>query len=106
MLIQTITTYGVQSVLVQVVATQLEAMCHIVLAAEPTSNHSCVFVDLDHLENVPIMPTLSGWLLQYPVVYLTDCTSAVALAQLLSDAVLVLYEMKVTGAFIQVYTLY
>lgn len=43
------------------------------------------------------MPTLSGWLLQYPVVYLAQPDTAVIMAQLLSEAVLVLYDVQVAG---------
>ena len=60
------------------------------------------YVDLDLVEGLPIMPTLSGWLLQYPVVYLADCHTAERLARLLSDSVLKLYGVHVTGAWMQV----
>ena len=85
----------------QVVTEQLEALCRIVLASKPTKG-TCGFVDLDKEEGIPIMPTLSGWLLQYPVVYLADITNAEMLASLLSDAVLLLYEVQIAGALVQV----
>lgn len=48
------------------------------------------------------MPTLSGWLLQYPVVYLARPNDAVVMAQLLSEAILVLHDVQIAGPFIQV----
>ena len=48
------------------------------------------------------MPTLSGWLLQYPVIYLADRDTANTMAQLLSDAVLVLHDVQLSGPFVEV----
>lgn len=48
------------------------------------------------------MPTLSGWLLQYPVVYLAYPDTAGVMAQLLSETVLVLYDVQIAGPFVQV----
>lgn len=45
---------------------------------------------------------MSGWLLQYPVVYLADQDSAVTLAKLLSEAVLVLYDVHIDGPLVKV----
>ena len=70
--------------------------------SEDTEQRSSLYVDLDLVEGLPIMPTLSGWLLQYPVVYLADCHTAERLARLLSDSVLNLYGLHVTGAWMQV----
>lgn len=48
------------------------------------------------------MPSLSGWLLHYPVVYLAYLDTAVVMAQLLSEAVLVLYDVQIAGPLVQV----
>lgn len=48
------------------------------------------------------MPTLSGWLLQYPVVYLADAETAPTMASLLSQATLQLYQLQVKGTLIEV----
>lgn len=77
-------------------------MCEKVLSAEPQAGHRFPFCDLDNVEDIPIMPTLSGWLLQYPVVYLADEQTAPELASLLSDATLQLHQMLVDGNVIQV----
>ena len=77
-------------------------MCSVILAAQPSSNGNVAYIDLDGIAGVPIMPTLSGWLLQYPVVYLADRGTANMVAQLLSDAVLLLHDVQMTGAFVEV----
>lgn len=78
-------------------------MCSLILSATPGSNNgSCTLVDLTSVGEIPIMPTLSGWLLQYPVVYLAHPDTAVMMAQLLSEAVLVLYDVQVAGLFTEV----
>lgn len=82
--------------------TQLEEMCCIILAAQPSSKGNAVYIDLDGVAGVPIMPTLSGWLLQYPVIYLADRDTANTMAQLLSDTVLVLHDVQLSGPFIEV----
>ena len=82
----------------QEVTHQLQHMCSLILSAMPGSNNSsCTLVDLTFVVGIPIMPTLSGWLLQYPVVYLAQPDTAVIMAQLLSEAVLVLYDVQVAG---------
>lgn len=88
----------------QEVTLQLQTMCNLVLSASGPSNSSssCTVTDLSSVSGIPIMPTLSGWLLQYPVVYLADQGSAVLMAQLLSEAVLVLYKVQITGSFMKV----
>ncbi len=72
------------------------------MAARPSNKGACTFVDLDSAVGIPIMPTLSGWLLQYPVVYLAHRATAETLAQLLSYAVLVFHEVQIGGPLIQV----
>ena len=59
-------------------------------------------MDLTPVKGMPIMPTLSGWLLQFPVVYLAHPDTAEVMAQLLSEAVLMLYDVQVAGLFIEV----
>lgn len=87
----------------QEVTHQLRHMCSLILSATPGSNDSsCTLVDLTSVGEIPIMPTLSGWLLQYPVVYLAHPDTAVIMAQLLSEAVLVLYDVQVAGLFHEV----
>ena len=88
----------------QEVTLQLQTMCRLVLTASVASNSStsCTFTDLSSVSAIPIMPTLSGWLLQYPVVYLADQGTAVLMAQLLSEAVLTLYKVQITGTFVKV----
>ncbi len=89
--------------LLQAVATELETMCNLIMVAEPSSKGASTFVDLDAAVGIPIMPTLSGWLLQYPVVYLAHRATAETLAQLLSDTVLVFHEAQINGPFIEVW---
>lgn len=87
----------------QEITIQLQRMCTLVVSATPgSSSSSCVVKDLTSVEGMPIMPTLSGWLLQYPVVYLARPDTAVVMAQLLSEAVLVLFDVNVAGPFIEV----
>lgn len=87
----------------QDVTHQLQHMCNLILSATPgRNNSSCTLMDLTSVEGVPIMPTLSGWLLQYPVVYLARPDTAVIMAQLLSEAVLMLYNVQVAGLFMEV----
>ena len=88
----------------QEVTHQLETLCKLVQSAEAASNSSsrCTLTDLTSVKGIPIMPTLSGWLLGYPVVYLADEITAALMAQLLSAAVLVLYTVQVDGPLIQV----
>ncbi|DBA97233.1 TPA: biogenesis of lysosome-related organelles complex 1 subunit 1 [Trebouxia sp. C0004] len=87
---------------VKAVAAELETMCNLIIAAEPSNKGACTFVDLDTAVGIPIMPTLSGWLLQYPIVYLAHRATAETLAQLLSDTVLVFHEVQLDGPFIKV----
>ncbi|KAL0055176.1 hypothetical protein WJX82_008271 [Trebouxia sp. C0006] len=84
------------------VTAELDTVCNLITAAESSNNGTCTFVDLDTAVGIPIMPTLSGWLLQYPVVYLAHRATAETLAQLLSDAVLVFHEVQIDGSLIQV----
>lgn len=87
----------------QEVTHQLQYMCHLILSATPGRNDSsCTLIDLTSVEGMPIMPTLSGWLLQYPVVYLAHPDTAVMMAQLLSEAVLMLYNVQVAGMLVEV----
>jgi len=86
----------------QAVTAELETLCNLIMAAEPSNKGACTFVDLDSAVGIPVMPTLSGWLLQYPVVYLAHRATAEILAQLLSDAVLVLHEVQIDGPFFEV----
>ena len=81
---------------------ELETVCNVITAAAPSNNGTCTFVDLDTAVGIPIMPTLSGCLLQYPVVYLAHRATAETLAQLLSDAVLVFHEVQIDGPCIEV----
>ena len=82
---------------------QLHNMCNLILSATPgRTDSSCTFLDLTSVEGMPIMPTLSGWMLQYPVVYLAHPDTAVRMAQLLSEAILVLYNVQVAGLLIEV----
>ena len=87
-----LTVHGLQEV-----TCQLQTFCNHVMSAASTchSNLACTFLDLTNVEDVPIMPTLSGWLLQYPVVYLATQQTATLMAQLLSEATLVLYEVHI-----------
>lgn len=87
----------------QAVTAELDTVCNLITAAESSNNGTCTFVDLDTAVGVPIMPTLSGWLLQYPVVYLAHRATAETLAQLLSDAVLIFHEVQIDGSLIQVW---
>ncbi len=87
----------------QAVTAELETLCNLITAAAPSNKGACTFVDLDTAVGIPIMPTLSGWLLQYPVVYLAHRATAETLAQLLSDAVLVFHEVQIDGPVIQVW---
>lgn len=82
--------------------TQLEEMCCIILAAQPSSKANMVYIDLDGIAGVPIMPTLSGWLLQYPVIYLADRDTANTMAQLLSDTILVLHDVQLNVPLVEV----
>lgn len=84
------------------VTAELETMYNLIMAAEPSNKGPCTFVDLDTAVGSPIMPTLSGWLLQYPVVYLAQRATAETMAQLLSETVLVLHEVQIDGPFIKV----
>ena len=77
-------------------------MCSVVLAAQPSSKGNVAYIDLDGNASVPIMPPLSGWLLQYPVIYLADRDIANTMAQLLSDAVLVLHDVQLSCPFAEV----
>ena len=87
----------------QEVTHQLQHMCNLVLSATPGRYGSgCTLLDLTSIQGMPIMPTLSGWLLQYPVVYLAHPDTAVMMAQLLSEAALVLYDVQVAGLLIEV----
>ena len=87
----------------QDVTHQLHNMGNLVLSATPgRTDSSCTFLDLTSVEGMPIMPTLSGWMLQYPVVYLAHPDTAVRMAQLLSEAILVLYNVQVAGLLIEV----
>lgn len=87
----------------QDVTHQLQHMCNLILSATPgQTGSSCTLMDITPVEGMPIMPTLSGWLLQYPVVYLAHPETAVLMAQLLSEAVLVLHNVQVAGLFIEV----
>ncbi|KAL0023044.1 hypothetical protein WJX79_004025 [Trebouxia sp. C0005] len=84
------------------VSAELETVCNLITAARPSNKGVCTFVDLDTAVGIPIMPTLSGWLLQYPVVYLAHRATAEILAQLLSETVLDFYEVQIDGPFIEV----
>lgn len=86
----------------QAVSAELETVCNLITAARPSNKGVCTFVDLDTAVGIPIMPTLSGWLLQYPVVYLAHRATAEILAQLLSETVLDFYEVQIDGPFIEV----
>ena len=86
----------------QAVTAELETTYNLIMAAEPSNTGPCTFVDLDTAVGSPIMPTLSGWLLQYPVVYLAQRATAETMAQLLSETVLVLHEVQIDGPFIKV----
>ena len=87
----------------QAVTAELETVCNLIMAARPSNKGACIFVDLDTAVGIPIMPTLSGWLLQYPAVYLAHRATAESLAQHLSETVLVLHEAQIDGPLIQVW---
>lgn len=86
----------------QEVSGQLANVCQQVLNCKPEPGRNVPFCDLDVVEDIPIMPTLSGWLLQYPVVYLAGAQTASKLASLLSDATLELHQVQISGTLIQV----
>ena len=86
----------------QVVAGELQCLLEVVLASSHSAADTCSFVDLDLVKGLPIMPTLSGWLLQYPVIYLADRQTADPLARLLTDSVLILYQVQSHGVWVQV----
>ena len=48
------------------------------------------------------MPTLSGWLLQYPVIFLADADTASLMAQLLSEAPKWLFKVHINVAIVEV----
>lgn len=57
----------------------------------------CPLIDLDCLEaELPILPTLNGWLLGYPVVYLVTAETALGAAQWLSQEPLCLFSIQVS----------
>ena len=90
------------SAVVQEVCRQLAIMCEKALSAESHSGEQHQVCDLDGIEDIPIMPTLSGWLLQYPVIYLADAQTAPTLASLLSQASLQLHQMQAGGTVVEV----
>lgn len=52
---------------------------------------------LGTIPGAPLMPSLNGWLLGYPVVYLVDAANVDAAARCLSDAPLLLVEARAPG---------
>ena len=60
-------------------------------------------VDLDQCTGLPIMPTLSGWLLEYAAVYLASAEDAAGLAAALSQQTLLLcsVDCQMKGSQVQ-----
>ncbi|KAK9814822.1 hypothetical protein WJX72_012047 [[Myrmecia] bisecta] len=65
-------------------------------ASQPSGAPCCPHINLSRLPGIPIMPTLSGWLLGYPVVYLVDSDNVDLAARLLSSSALRLYKLQMT----------
>ena len=85
---------------VQTVQTQLSRLCsalgthgHKPEAGERAAGWPPEVVDLNQCTGVPIMPTLSGWLLEYAGVYLASAEDAAGLAAALSQQTLQLYSV-------------
>ena len=95
---------------VQTVQTQLSRLCcalgthgHRPEAGEQAAGWPPEVVDLSQCTDLPIMPTLSGWLLEYATVYLASSEDAAALAAALSQQALVLcsVDCQMKGSQVQ-----
>ena len=82
---------------VQTVQTQLSRLCSVLgthghqpQAGEQAAGWPLEVVDLNQCTGLPIMPTLSGWLLEYADVYLASAADAAGLAAALSQQTLLL----------------
>ena len=66
------------------------------------SNSAPCIVSLTGRAHIPIIPTLSGWLLEYPVVYLATPENAAAMSDVLSSQSLRLYSVVAPSCMQQV----
>ena len=95
---------------VQTAQAQLSRLCSVLgthghqpEAGERAAGWPPEVVDLNQCTGLPIMPTLSGWLLEYAGVYLASAEDAAALAAALSQQTLQLcsVDCQLKGAQVQ-----
>ncbi len=78
---------------VQGFRTRLEPVLTAVRGAARTG----ALLRLGAIPGAPLMPSLNGWLLGYPVIYLVDAANVGAAARCLSDAPLLLVKARAPG---------
>lgn len=72
-----------------------------VLAAVQAASDTGAILRLGAVAGAPLMPSLNGWLLGYPVVYLVDGGSVDAVAEALSHAPLLLVRVVAFGPWVR-----
>jgi hypothetical protein len=73
-----------------------------VIGKEHGLGDSSHYMSLSEIPNCPLLPTLNGWLLSYPAVYLVDAENVTRAANALSEEALHLHELHMTSPVLEV----